>query len=266
MDSITLGGVELRYVDRGSGQTILLVHGFPLHHGMWNGQIALLEHQYRVIAPDLRGFGRSGAGQEETVSMEQMADDLAALLDTLGIGEPVVFVGLSMGGYIAFAFWRKYRAKLRGLVLCDTRAAADTPEAAAARLQTALDVLRDGPAVLVEAMLPRLLAPATLAGDQRLVGELRSMMVAGDRRGLAAALRGMAQRPDATPLLPAINCPTLLVVGREDAIASPAEMGAMARAIPGARLVEIPAAGHMAPLEQPDAVNAALLQFLAELP
>ena len=92
------------------------------------------------------------------------------------------------------------------------------------------------------------------------------MMVAGDRRGLAAALRGMAQRPDATPLLPAINCPTLLVVGREDAIASPAEMGAMARAIPGARLVEIPAAGHMAPLEQPDAVNAALLQFLAELP
>ena len=218
-----------------------------------------------MLAPDLRGFGRSAAGPGEVASMEQMADDLAALLDALGIGAPVVLCGLSMGGYIALAFWKKYRARLRGLVLCDTRAGADTPEAAAARRRTAGRVLREGPAVLVETMLPRLLAPETLAGDPPVVGQLRSMMAAGDRRGVAAALHGMAQRQDFTPLLPTIDCPTLLIVGREDAISSPAEMARMARAIPGARLVEIPAAGHMAPLERPAEVNAALLQFLGEL-
>ncbi len=266
MDSISVGGVELRYLDSGRGPAIVLVHGFPLDHNMWNGQVAVLSRQYRVIAPDLRGFGRSGAGQQETISMAQQADDLAALLDAVGIGEPVVVCGLSMGGYIAFAFWKKYRPRLRGLILCDTRAAADTPEAAASRRETAQAVLQDGPAVLIASMLPRLLDPATLDRNPRLVSGLRKMMAGGEARGIAAAARGMAERDDFTPHLPAIDCPTLLVVGQHDAISTPAEMGAMARAIPGARLVEIPAAGHMAPLEQPEQVNAALLQFLATLP
>ena len=232
---------------------------------MWNAQIAALSPQYRVLAPDLRGFGRSGAGSEDAVSMERHADDLAALLDGLAIAEPVVLCGLSMGGYIALAFWKKHRARLRGLVLCDTRAAADTAEAAAARRQTAERVLRDGPAVLVESMLPRLLAPQTLQGNLPLVSLLRDMIAAACP-GLAAALRGMADRDDFTALLPAIDCPTLLLVGRQDAISTPAEMATMAGEIPAARLVEIPAAGHLAPLEQPAAVNAAMLQFLASLP
>ncbi len=266
MDWITIGGVDLRYVDCGRGPAVLLVHGFPLDHGMWNGQIAALSPQYRVLAPDLRGFGRSAAGSEEAITMERHADDLAALLEALAIGEPVVLCGLSMGGYIALAFWKKHRARLRGLILCDTRAGADTPEAAAARRQTAERVLQDGPAMLGESMLPRLLAPQTLQDNPPLVGLLRDMIAASQARGLAAALRGMAQREDFTPLLPAIDCPTLLLVGQQDAISPPAEMATMARAIPAARLVEIPAAGHLAPLEQPAAVNAAMLQFLAGLP
>ena len=171
-----------------------------------------------------------------------------------------------MGGYVGWAFWRKHRARLRGLILCDTRATADSPEAADARRQTADRVLRDGPAFLVEAMLPRLLAPATLQGNPRLLSQLRGMMAGGDARGIAAVTRGMAQRPDATSLLPAIDCPTLLIVGCQDVISPPDEMEALARAIPGARLVEIRGAGHLSPMEQPEQVNAAMLQFLTALP
>jgi len=264
MKTRLVNGVELAFVDRGSGLPIVLVHGFPLDHTMWTAQIDALSKEYRVIGPDLRGFGRSGV-TDAAVSMEQFADDLAALLDALPLAEPLVLCGLSMGGYIALQFCRKYAARLRGLILCDTRAVGDTPEAAAARRDMAGRVLREGPAPLVESMLPRLLAPATFAQRPELVAALRGVMMANDRRGIAAAALGMAQRPDCTPLLDCIACPTLVIVGQLDAISTPAEMRAIAAATPRARLVEIAGCGHMSPLERPEEFNAALRDFLAAL-
>jgi 3-oxoadipate enol-lactonase len=262
--SLRANGTELWYLERGAGLPLLLVHGFPLDHTMWAGQVDELPAHCRVIAPDLRGFGRSPAGGE-TVSMEHFADDLAALLDGLGITEPVVLCGLSMGGYIALQFWRKHRARLRGLVLCDTRAAADTPEAAAARLTLAERVLREGPAPLVEIMLPKLFGEPTRRQRPDVVEGLRRVMMATDPRGIAAAARGMAERPDMTGMLGRIECPTLVIVGRHDAVSPPAEMRGIAEAVPGAKFVEIPAAGHMSPLENPAAVNAAFAEFLSNL-
>jgi len=232
---------------------------------MWAGQIDSLSSRCRVIAPDLRGFGRSRKITDEKVTMADFADDLAGLLDALKISEPIVFCGLSMGGYIALKFWRSYAARLRGMILCDTRAAADTPEAAAARVVTAEQVLGEGPATLAEMMLPRVLGETTRRQRPDLVENVRRVMLAGDPRGIAAASRGMAERPDMTASLSAIECPVLVVVGSEDVATPPAEMRGMAAAIPGARFVEIAAAGHLSPLEKPAAVSAAITEFVAGL-
>jgi 3-oxoadipate enol-lactonase len=140
MSKISVGDVALSYVDRGTGIPLLLVHGFPLDHSMWSHQIEELSSFGRVLAPDLRGFGQSGV-TEGTVTMERFADDLAALLDAVGVGEPVVFCGLSMGGYIGWQFWKRHPSRLRALVLCDSRAAADSAEGARARRQSAEKVL-----------------------------------------------------------------------------------------------------------------------------
>ena len=290
MKRVSAAGVDLWCEDRGHGLPLLLVHGFPLDHSMWAGQLelaaaapALLVGErfrspgppakrpfpslpdLRIIAPDLRGFGRSPA-RGETAAMGEFADELAALLDSLNVEGPVVYCGLSMGGYIAWQFWRKYSQRLRALILCDTRAQADTPEAAAGRREMADRVLREGPAPLVEMMLPKLLGEATRRRRPELVDELRQRIMRNSPAGIAAAARGLADRPDMTAALAEIRCPTLLLVGAEDVISPPAEMRGIAAAIPGARLVEIPDAGHMSPLENSAAVNAAMAEFLASLP
>ncbi len=291
MKRVNAAGVDLWCEDRGSGLPLLLVHGFPLDHTMWAGQLALAAAApallvgerfqsagpppsarrflpslpaIRIIAPDLRGFGRSPA-RGETVAMHEFADDLAALLDALGVEGPVVYCGLSMGGYIGWQFWRRHRERLRGLIQCDTRAQADTPEAAAARREMADRVGREGPAPLVEMMLPKLLGETTCRQRPELADGLRRTMMGNSAAGIAAAARGMAERPDMTAAIGEIGCPTLLVVGAEDVISPPAEMRGMAAAIPGAKLLEIPAAGHMSPLEDPAAVNAAMAKFLSAL-
>ena len=284
MKSIRVPGAELKYVDQGTGLPLVLVHGFPLDHTMWAGQLDGLARQpsefllgeaflptdakpaasgppIRIIAPDLRGLGRSPAADEK-ITMEQFADDLAALLDALAIEEPVVVCGLSMGGYVAFQFWRRHASRLAGLILCDTKAVADAPEVAVARLDMAERVLREGPGPLVEGMLPRLFAETTRRQCPELVESVQNVMMAGDPRGIAAAARGMAERPDMTASLGEIACPTLVVVGQHDAISPPSGMLAMAESIPSAKFVEIPVAGHMAPLENPTAVNAAMAEFL----
>ena len=264
MKTLEVNGVELATVDSGAGVPVVLVHGFPLDHTMWDAQREALSRVYRVIAPDLRGFGRSGV-TEGTVTMEQFADDLAALLDGLGVDEPVVLCGLSMGGYVAWQFWRKYAPRVRALVLCDTRAAADTPEAARGRLETADRVLREGPAPLVEAMIPKLLPESSRKKNPHVADSLRRVILAADPRGIAAAARGMAERPDVTALLGQIRCPTLVLVGRLDRISTPDQMRAIADAIADARFVPIAEAGHVSPMENPDAVSAAMLEFLAEI-
>ncbi len=263
MSKLTVGDTRLHVVERGSGRPLLLVHGFPLDHQMWVGQLGELSREYRVIAPDLRGFGRSDDPRDTTVTMAQYADDLAALLDVLAIREPVAFCGLSMGGYIAWQFWRRHAPRLSHLILCDTRSVPDTPEAAQARRQTAQRVPIDGTAGLVDSMMPRLFADRTRRQNPDVVAATEQVMRAARPAGVAAALRGMAERVDATPWLPEIRVPTLVVCGQEDAIATLAEMEQIARAIAGAEFVVIPGSGHMAPLEDPTHVNKAIRSFLA---
>lgn len=261
MPKIDIGEVQLNVVDAGQGPPLLLVHGFPLDHTMWQGQIEALSASRRVIAPDLRGFGDSDV-TDDVVTMEQFADDLAALLDALAVAEPVAFCGLSMGGYIGWQFFQRHRGRLSHLIQCDTRATADTNEARAARLKAAEIVLKEGTQPIAASMLPKLFAESTAADNPTVVEATRQVMLNTSRQAIAAAQRGMAERPDVTALLGAIDVPTLILVGQHDVISPPDEMRAIAAAIPGARFVQIDAAGHMAPLEQPAAFNAAIREFL----
>jgi pimeloyl-ACP methyl ester carboxylesterase len=285
--SIRVHGTDIRYIERGTGLPLLFLHGFPLDHTMWMGQLDGLIQQpsefllgeaflhpkanstssipsIRMIAPDLRGFGQSIPKRpDDKVTMSDFADDLAGLLDGLNIQEPVILCALSMGGYIAFQFWRRYTSRLGGLILCDTRATADPPEALAARLELADRVLREGPAPLVDNMLPKLFSENTRRRQPQLVEAVRKVILDANPQGTVAAARGMAERPDMTASLPKIACPTLVLAGQNDAITPPSNMRAMANAIPGAKFVEISSAGHMSPLENPAEVNAAITSFLA---
>jgi pimeloyl-ACP methyl ester carboxylesterase len=261
MLTLALPAVDLALADQGAGRPVVLVHGFPMDHSIWARQVQSLAPHYRVITPDLRGSGRSSVAPGKA-TVQQWADDLAAMLDALKIGEPIVLGGLSMGGYVALRFFEAHRSRLAGLILCDTKAAADTPQAAAGRLETAQRLEREGGRFLADAMPPRLLAAATLQRRPEVADRLRQVILAGEPAGYAATLRGLAERPDFTRLLPRIDCPTLLIVGRQDAISSVAEMTAMARAIPGSRIVEIDGAGHVTPMEAPGEVTAAMEEFL----
>lgn len=264
MKDVQAGSVHLRVLDQGEGPPVVLVHGFPLDHSMWTAQIDRLKAKWRVIAPDLRGFGGSQV-VPGTASMEQMADDLGNLLTALGVREPVVLCGLSMGGYVAFQFAQKYRARLKALVLCDTRAKADTPEAVAGRMKMIEQLMAEGPRTVAEAMLPKLFAPESFTRIPGTVDFIRQVILASPPDGLAAALRGMAERPDVTEQLKSLDVPTLVIVGEHDAISTPAEMSQIAAAIPGARLEVIAGAGHLSPLERPEAAGEAIEKFLNSL-
>jgi pimeloyl-ACP methyl ester carboxylesterase len=194
--------------------------------------------------------------------MRTFADELAQLLERLEIREPIVYCGLSMGGYIGWQFWQKYADRLAGLVACDTRAIADTPQVAEGRETLARRVLAEGTDCVAEAMLPKLFNPDMRARHPQAAAETRAVIGRASRPGVAAALRGMAIRPDVTELLAGIAVPTLVVVGAHDVISPVAEMRGIAEQIPRAEFVEIPDAGHMSPLENPAAFNAALEKFL----
>jgi pimeloyl-ACP methyl ester carboxylesterase len=262
MKNIKLRDAVLNVADVGSGPILLLVHGFPLDHSMWRHQLESLSDAYRVIAPDLRGFGTS-SGAADTMTMELFADDLAELLDGLEIREPVAFCGLSMGGYVAWQFWKRHASRLARLILCDTRAGADTEEAAKGRQKMAQRVLNEGAVIVAEAMLPKLFAENSAREQADTVEATRQVMLATASTAIAGALRGMAQRPDMTSELPNIAVPTLVICGEQDAIVSVFEMRSIANALPNATFVAVPGCGHMSPLEDPTAVNAAIRSFLA---
>lgn len=249
---------------QGAGDPLVFLHGFPLDHTMWREQMTEFSSRACVIAPDLCGFGKSSPIDGMTI--ESMADEVAAtldrLLDKLGVRGPIVLCGLSMGGYVAFQFWRKYRDRLRALVLCDTRAVADTPEAAQARREQIALVRAEGMQPIVDSMAGKLFAPQTVEKQPDLVARERETMLSANSIGVIAALEALATRPDVTSYLPEIACPTLVVVGEHDAISPPAEMRTLAAAIPNAEFVELPDCGHMSPLENPRAFNAALDGFL----
>lgn len=257
---IGVHGVDLALDDRGSGPALLFVHGFPLDGTLWRHQAAAFPG-WRTLIPDLRGLGRSDA-PDLGYSLATYADDLAGLLDAIGVDD-VVLAGLSMGGYIGFEFLRRHRSRVRGLVLIDTRAQADSAEGRKGRETAMTDVREGGAALIADQMLPRLFAPSA---PETLRDEVRAMMAAAPVAGILGALAAMRDRPDSTGMLPSlVGLPTLVVVGAEDRMTPPKDAEAMAKAIPGARLAIIPHAGHLAPLEQPEAFNKHLTSFLARL-
>jgi pimeloyl-ACP methyl ester carboxylesterase len=261
---IDVNGIRLAYSDTGTGSPVaLLVHGFPLNRSMWDPQIGRLRAAgLRVIAPDLRAFGASEAGPPGPLTMDQHADDLAALLDGLSISEPIIFVGLSMGGYVGFAFWRRHPDRERAMALLDTRASPDAPEAAAQRERLAAAVEATGsPRPVIDAMMPRMFSPHLRPHSvtEQLV---RGMMASSSTRAVADGARGLALRPSSFTTLETICVPTLVMVGEFDALTPPADSEAIAQGISGARLVRIDEAGHMSNMENPEAVNDALLGFL----
>lgn len=255
-----VNGVALHYDLVGDGEPILFVHGFPLSGALWKPIAGRLEG-WRCVIPDLRGHGRSAP--TPTATVEQFSDDLVALLDTIGERRPVVLCGLSMGGVVAFDFFRRHRARLRALVLVDCRANADTSEGRQQREELAQAVLRDGSRVAADSMIDKLLAPQASA---TLRTEWHAIMAATTPVGVAAAARALAQRPDSTITLGRIDVPTLLIFGQEDRITPPDLARQMFAAIPGARLELIPGAGHLPPVEQPDRFLQAIRTFLADLP
>ena len=256
-----VNGVRLSVESRGEGRrAILFIHGFPLDRSIWHPQLSALTG-WQGIAPDLRGMGRSEA-PEGGYAMGTYAEDLAQLLDALGVGR-VVLCGLSMGGYVAFEFLRRWPDRVAGLVLMDTRAEADPPEVRQGR-DAMIAMVRDrGVRAVAEAMLPRLLRPGTAVTNPGLVEQVREMMAASPVAGVAGALAAMRDRPDSRPLLPTLgHLPTLVLVGEEDVLIPPEVGRAMADAIPGAEYQIIGGAGHLPTLEQPDRTVERLRRFL----
>jgi 3-oxoadipate enol-lactonase len=263
MAKAKINGVELAYTDEGRGTPLLLIHAFPLNKSMWETQARAFKASYRVITIDLRGHGESEAPLWR-YTMEQFADDLRGLLDHLGVGQAVLG-GLSMGGYVLFAFYRKYPDRATALVLADTKAGVDTPEGKAGRYVMAQKLYKEGIGTVEEAMLPRLLSPGTLRTQSPIVEQVRQMIRSTPVSGIVGDLMAMTDREDALPLLPRITCPTLVMVGEQDQATPPAESRLIAESIPGAHPVIIPRAGHLANLEEPEAFNKALLRFLEGL-
>jgi 3-oxoadipate enol-lactonase len=259
---VTAGGVRHFLIDEGDGPPLVFVHGFPLDHSLWDAQRREFRTHYRVLAPDLRGFGRSEVAVELPGGLDDFADDLAAILDAVDVRQPITLCGLSMGGYIALAFWRRHRSRIDRLVLCHTKSTADSPEAAAQRVDLATKVLQDGPRVVAEAMMPRLFGSRTNEDQPAVVDRVRHVMLATTSRGIAAAQHAMARRPDSTGQLPEMALSTLVICGAEDRISTPEEMRSMAGLLPHSQYVEIPGAGHLSPLEKPAQFNAALRPFL----
>jgi pimeloyl-ACP methyl ester carboxylesterase len=261
--TVTLGTERATLRESGTGQPALFVHAFPLSAEMWDPQLASPPAGWRFIAPDLRGFGRSSHRSGAT-SVEAHARDLVALLDALAIDRAVV-VGLSMGGYVALALVRAAPQRVRALVLCDTRADADSDDARANR-QRLREQLRDGgPVAVAETMVPRLVGPTTMREQPGVVARVRGLIVASAAPGIDDAIVALMTRPDSTSGLVLIDVPTLLVVGEEDGLTPIALHERMREHIPGSRLVVIPGAGHLSNLECPDQFNEALSGFLQAL-
>lgn len=256
-------GIRLAYDDEGSGLPLVFLHAFPLNRSMWKPQISALSARFRTIAMDFRGHGESDAPLW-SFSLDDYADDVTALLDHLHIPEAVL-VGLSMGGYVSLAFSRKYGHRLRGLVLADTRAQADSPEGRMARFHLAQTALTQGTEAVAKTMLPKLLGATSLKNNPVLVESIRRTIHSTPVSGILVDLMAMAARPDSVGQLPAISCPTLVVIGAEDQTTPLVDAQLMAREIPHARLAVIPAAGHLSNCEQPEQFSELLREFVEGL-
>jgi 3-oxoadipate enol-lactonase len=261
LNSIQLADQTIRYVDRGQGRCLLFVHGFPLDHTSWQFQIDELSEDFRVICPDLPGFGMSPQSRPK-LSLRQLAADLAHLLDQLGIAR-TTYCGLSMGGYIGWQFAHCHSHKLEALVACDTRAKNDTEAVARGRQLMANSVRQQGSASVADEMIPKLFSEASLESRPNLVEMTRATIERTDPNSIAQGQLAMADRPDATSWLDEITVPTLFAVGEFDPITPPEEMEADAHRVANADYHVISNAGHLAPFENPAEFNQHLSQFLA---
>ncbi|MCC7358649.1 MAG: alpha/beta fold hydrolase [Anaerolineales bacterium] len=259
-----LPGLLVAYTDEGEGRPLLLLHGFPLSRRLWRPQVADLAATTRVLAPDLRGHGQSDV-TAGPYSVEQYADDAARLLDALNVTQPVIVAGLSMGGYIALAFQRRHPQRVAGLILAATRAGADSAEGKAKRDEAAAAARAHGARAIVDAMLPKMLAPRTYQTRPDLVAEARALMAPTKVTGIVSALAALRDRPDATKQLATIRQPVLVLHGSDDQLIAPSEAEAMTRALPNSRLALLAGGGHLLNLEQPAAFNAAVRTFAASL-
>jgi 3-oxoadipate enol-lactonase len=258
-----VNGITIAYSDRGTGLPIVFLHAFPLNRTMWAEQEKALSLQFRVITVDLRGHGESDAPLWR-YTLEQSADDVNALLDQLSI-QQALFVGLSMGGYILFAFYRKYAASVKGLILADTKAQADTVEGKEGRFQMAQTAYTQGPSAIADLMIPKLLSPQTIRTRPGLVQHVRAMIENNQVSGIAGDLMAMAERSDSVLLLKQITCPTQIIVGELDQATPRSDARLMADQIPNARLAVIPNAAHLANMEQPEAFNQIVAAFASEI-
>ena len=263
MNRIRVGNIEWNLVDKGNGPVVLFVHGFPLTHQMWRYQVEELSKKFRVLCPDMPSYGETiYLNSVPETSMKQMADELVALLNALEISE-VAFCGLSMGGYVGWQFWKHHSERLSHMIACDTRAVADTEEIARGRRMIAHGVLKNGVLRVAEAMIPKLFSLSTRRNQKPLVKEVEQVISSATADTIALGHLAMAAREDMSQQLMGLDPkPCLLIAGADDEISTPAEMQELARQIPNARFFCVPEAGHLAPLEQPETVNAEISSFL----
>jgi 3-oxoadipate enol-lactonase len=260
MERLRSDDAEIFYEIRGSGAPVVLLHPFPCDHEFWNPVAPALDSRYRLILPDLRGHGDSGIG-EGPAFMAKHASDVARVLDAAGVAK-AVFIGCSIGGYILFEFWRRFRERITAIALCDTRPQADTADARSNRLRAAAAVLEQGTEPFLDTMIPKLMGTTTLTTRPDLVDGARAMMRKMSAEDISLVLRGMGERPDSVADLKAIHVPTLIAIGEEDVLSTVADGELMRRNIRGSQLKVIPKAGHYAPWEQPEAAGTVLRQFL----
>lgn len=254
---------DIFYTVQGDGAPVVLLHPFPANHRFWLPVLELLSSRYRFIVPDLRGLGASTIGGGPA-TMEKHAEDIRRVCDDAGIGKPVL-IGVSIGGYILFEFWRRSRERVGAVVFSNTKAGADSEDVRKGRLEVAEQVLQRGPEFFIDAQIPKLLGESTRRNRPDIAEEAREVMMASTGAGIAANQHGMAERPDSTATLSRINVPALFIGGSEDVLSPPEEIERMHKAARGSQMRIIPAAGHYAAFEKPEEYASILREFLGSL-
>jgi len=260
MERISSGDAEVCFEVAGSGPPVILLHPFPVCREFWIPVAEFLSSRYFLIMPDLRGHGDSELG-EGPATMAKHAADVARIMSASGVDRASI-IGASIGGYVIFELWRQIRQRISALVLCNTKAGNDSPQARAARLQTAQDVLQTGTQVFFEGMLEKILGESTRSSRPDLVDGALRMMRKMSPEDIAAVQRGMADRADSVPLAYTIDVPTLIIAGEEDTVTGVAEAEMMKQSIGGSDMKVIKKAGHYSPWEQPQEVGQLLRSFL----
>lgn len=258
-----VGDTEIAFDDIGSGFPVVFLHGFPLNRTMWEPQVTALVGEFRCITIDMRGFGGSGKGTPP-YSVDRYADDVAGVLDTLGI-ERAVIAGLSMGGYVAFALWRRHRDRVRALVLADTRAVADTVEVVERRRELIEAAEEKGATAVANMQIAGLVGRTTRDKRPDIYDAMHRMIAQASVSGIIGATEALIARPDSTPTLSTIDVPTLIIVGEEDVITPLKDARRMQTAIAGSRLEVLKGAGHLSNVERPAAFNTVMTEFLGTL-